>query len=797
MECWDVRLVGASYKKLNDDCMVVELYGRTSAGNSITIRYYGFEPYFYIGEPTNSLIERLQIDPDVKRIEYDTLFYNNKIRPVIRIITYYPWVIPDLRNRYRDNFDVFSADIPFHQRFIYDMDLHSCIKVYGERTSGEYTTDLIVNAEKFEDIKPFNPNLKILSFDIETSIKHGNIYSICYYIEDDGEMIPGEPIYGDEYEIIEKFAKIIQIEDPDVITGYNINNFDIPKILERAEELGIEQLMWGRNYSDPKSVKGSFWRVDGRVVADAWWAVKTDLKPKRETLNFVSKMLFNEEKLDVNPANMDVEWATNRDKVLKYCLKDSELALKILDKIGTIRKTMDLASVARLPLADVQNVGNSSLIDSLLIREIDRNKIACPLTRRIDETEKEESIEGAYVHEMYAGLHPWVCVLDFKSMYPSIIINKNICFTTQHPDGEIKSPIGCAFLSSKKRMGILPELLKDLMNYRDEIKKSMKDTNDPIEKNYYDGLQWAVKIFMNAFYGVFASNFYRFTDKNIGGSVTGFAREITKGIIDQIEKMNFKVLYSDTDSVFISSPYNDLESCIKFGNDLAEQFSLSGITLQFEKLINPLFTHGKKKRYIGKVVWPENTTIVRGYEIRRTDSFDLQSDSLMETFNLILDGRPYEAVAYAREVVARTLKGDVNNEELVISKSCRSFSEYVRPESQASVQTAKKLIEKGYDFIPGMKVSWIVVDGSVSPQLVEPYIVGEEFKYKPDYKYYAKRLANTLSSATEAFGWTDIDLLQNTKQTSLEAWNERKERINNKVFKNKKTDEILTLEEFM
>jgi len=793
MDSWDVRLIGASYKKVADNLLMIELYGKTSSGNSITIRHFGFEPYFYVGEPSEALVRKLETNPDVRYIERDELIYDNAMHPVIRVVTTYPWVVPDFRNSLKDKWKVFAADIPFHHRFIYDMNLSSCIRVYGEKTKGNYTTDIVIDAIRFEEIKPFNPPLKILSFDIEASIKYGNIYCICYTIQDDDEVIDGEPIYGNERDIITAFIETINYEDPDVITGYNINNYDIPKLIERAKECGIENIQIGRDGGELRNVMGKFWRLNGRLVADAWWSAKTELKPKRETLNFVSKLLFNEEKMDVNPSKIDAEWENDRDKVLKYCLKDAQLAMKILIKIGILRKVMDLATVSRLPMDDVLNVGNSNLIDSLLIREVDRNRMAVPLTRKAEE---KDSIEGAYVHTIEAGLFNWVCVLDFKSMYPSIIITKNICFTTQSDDGTILSPVGCKFLSSAVRPGILPSILKELMTERDRIKKLIKESTNEIDKNYYDGLQGAIKILMNAFYGVFASSFYRFTDNNIGGSVTGFARDITKGIIEKTKAMGLNVVYSDTDSIFVQSPHNNLEETVKFGMGLSDRFSMSGILLQFEKIINPLFSHGKKKRYIGKVVWPEENTVVRGYEIRRTDSFDLQSETLMKIFEQILNGDSSGAIATARESVAKTLRGEVELDKLIISKGCKEFCEYVRPNSQASVQTAKKLQDSGYEFVPGMKVSWIVVNGNESPQVVEPYIAGEKFKYTPDYKYYAKRLANTLARATEAFGWTEKDLIENTKQTRLFGM-AHKEKMRNKEWGVKKVDKELKLEDFL
>ena len=428
---------------------------------------------------------------------------------------------------------------------------------------------------------------------------------------------------------------------------------------------------------------------------------------------------------------------------------------------------MDLAAVSKLPAEDVLTSGSSQLADSLLIRAADRKRVAVPMMggRRSD----ADQIEGGYVHTMNPGLYHWVVVLDFKSMYPSLIISNNICFTTLSNDGEIVSPSGARFMSKERRAGLLPRILSDLMDYRDSIKASMKAASNPDDVHYLDGLQSAVKILMNTFYGVFASSFYRFTNKNIGAAITAFARNSVKGIIRDLESEKIDVIYSDTDSVFIQSPSHEMDGAVEFGKSMADRFSEEGRRLEFEKLMEPLFSHGKKKRYVGRVVWPnrEDELLVRGYEIRRSDSFDLQSRLLENLFEKILDEDNEGAVAMVRKTVQDTMAGKVPAEDLVISRTCKGLNEYANPERMANVQAAKKLVDMGYEFIPGAKVSWIVTDGRAVPQKVEPYVSGKEFTDVPDYRYYAERLAHTASRITEVFGWTEKDLMLGSQQATL------------------------------
>ena len=766
MGTWDVRLLSASYCQDGDE-IAIELFGKTRDKKSVTILRYGFHPYFFVVDPKPNLAPMMRRDKDVVEVSDDRLFYKSEMHDVLKVTIKNPWQLSEYRNKLKHEYRLLAADIAFHYRFIYDMDMGSCIRVTGEEIEKEYATDLVIRMDSFENIDSFDPGLKFLAFDIENSVLHDFIFTICAVTYEDGELRSCEPVTGSEADIIKGFSELIRKEDPDVITGYNIDNYDIKKIIERAKRLKIEsEVKWGRDLGIPRVVSEKFWRVKGRLIVDAWWAVRRELRPKQETLNAVSMQILGETKMDVDPKHMDEEWAKNREKVLEYCTKDAELSMKILLHVGTVRKGMDLAAVSMLPVEDVMVSGTSTLADSLLIRMADREKVGVPMTGKMSRTDQ---IEGGYVHTMNPGLYHWVCVLDFKSMYPSLIIAKNICFTTLSDNGEIVSPNGVRYLSKDKKVGILPRILEGLMQKRDDIKARMKKTENKDEYHYLNGLQAAVKVLMNTFYGVFASSFYRFTDKSIGSSITAFARATVTGIIGEVEKEGVPVIYSDTDSVFMQSPTNDLEGTVEFGNKMAERFSKDGGTLEFEKILEPLFSHGKKKRYVGKVLWPkkEDELLVRGYEIRRSDSFDLQSDLLMKLFNYILEEKNDEALALVRRTVQDTLAGKVPVSELVISRSCKGLDAYENPERMANVQTAKKLIEMGYEFIPGMKVSWIVTDSSSAPQKVEPYISGVEFKGKPDYRYYAERISQTASRITEVFGWDEKDIMMGSQQATL------------------------------
>jgi len=622
------------------------------------------------------------------------------------------------------------------------------------------------------DIRPaevFRPSVRILSFDIENAIKERTIFTICGVVERPGQPKSAFRITdASERRILEAFVERVTTENPDVLTGYNIGGYDIPLLIERAKELGMPPLALGRDGTTIRDMGERLWRVNGRAVVDAWWTARRELRPKQETLQFVARTLLGDKKLDVDRRNIEQEWRADPVRVMEYCEHDADLALRIVLKLRSVEKGADLATVAHLPLEEGLNGRTSLFIDAMLIPRADRAGIGVPASHF---ARRDAPIEGGYVHAIRPGIYPWVVVLDFKSMYPSIIISKNICFTTLSTDGTTVAPSGARFLSKDVRPGLIPQILTDLLRDRDGFRAQAANASSPELRQYYDGLQNAVKILMNSFYGVLASSFYRFTDKDIGAAITAFAREAITGIIRALEADGSEVVYSDTDSVFVRSPAPSLEGARAFGETLSRRFTAEGTTFEFQSVYESFFSHGAKKRYVGHAVWPRDELVVRGYETRRTDAFDYQSEALTEVFELVLRGDTERAVARARELVADCREGRVPVEKLVIARTVRAEEEYNASTRDALpyLRAYRRLKEEGYDVIPGMRVAWIVTDARKTPQEIEPWVEGRTPSRPPDFGYYADRVAQTLGRVTEVFDWDANALLKGRHQKRLDA----------------------------
>jgi len=838
----DIGVVSTRYHAIGEnetERTILEVWGRSRTGESVCALISGMRPWMEIApqgrwddadslpDDIESSIERLQAMDEIVEVGNPVVKWTDLGRkPHWRLYLRQPFLVPRLRERLSANWVLTSADIPFTNRLFLDADIGLHISLSGKKVSGsevhlaggvgEYPVDVIVECS-FSDIsecKPFDVPWRVFSFDLETSIAFDTILcaaAICEDMKDGSRTVHSWD--GDEVEIMRGMTEVVREFDPDIITGYNIDNFDLPRLFDRMEHhlpksrwmSRAELFGWGRAPFNEDETKRSrsgvipkrgttrWWNMAGRCVVDAWWQVRMEIRPERENLAFVARQLFPDDedkhKMDIDSSKMDEEWANRPDEVMEYCIRDAELPIDLLQAISAITRREAMGAVAKVPLETACNGSTSQLIDSLVIRFADRKDIAVPLTGSADR--KIGQITGGYVHDVEAGLHPWVAVLDFKSMYPSIMIANNVCYTTRvdpaHPeqpdeDSTHVSPSGVHFWNQEERKGMVPFLLEGLMERRDFHKEGIRNAKSDSERDFHDRMQYAVKILMNSFYGVFASGFYRFTHKDLGSSITAWARHNIKAIINKLGEENHEVVYSDTDSIFVSSPVGDesdpIVAMVAFAEELANRFSKDGAELEFEKGLSAFFSHGAKKRYVGQVVWPKEEMLIRGYETQRTDSFKLLREGMVEILRAVLQDDSTRVIDHAKQLINKVRNHQVSAVDLVISKGCKGkvnkdgsvdFSrDYSNPNGMPQVRAAKQLIARGLPFTPGMKVGFLVTDASNRPMQVIPWLEEDDgATHRYDGLFYAERLASAFGRVTEAFGWSGKELLAGNRQSSL------------------------------
>ena len=849
----------------------IELWCRSKSGHSVLLLVHGLNPYIEISDPkndSNSISPSLSFESILadSRVVGPPLPLGNKLyegveRPHWRVFVKDTTIVRKLRSELSSQgWDVTSSDILLVHRLLMDSDLGPHISFSGEVLwanerapeeiiriedadsaserikqlggAGLYPVDLIMSCDvsDLKRIEPFPTPFVTFSYDLETSVKHNTILCAAAVIDRSGERTIHE-FTGSEREIMEGLTRLVRDEDPDFITGYNIDNFDLPRIQERSEEnrnsFSDQSSMfgWGRvpltnkeigtkkpgRRLFPQRQQNRVWRISGRIPLDAWWQARQTLSPQRESLRYVSNLLWPEQddkqKLDIDASQMDMEWKNRPEEVMEYCVRDTILPLDILERLKSIPRKEALASVSSTTVETASAGTTSQWIDSLVVRLADRNGVAIPTTNRTSGS--REQIAGGYVHEVEPGVKNWVAVLDFKSMYPSIMISNNICSTTLIRDSRIDSshfvsPItNTRYLSKDERIGLVPLLLQDLMNSRDKYKKAYSqalEDGDEDEAFLNDQLQYAVKILMNSFYGVFASSFYRFTHEKLGASITEWARYNITEIITNLESDGYDVVYSDTDSIFVctmgenNTPAkkpdsgNELlswesakEETIKLGEQLANQFTKEGAELEFETALSAFFSHGAKKRYVGRVIWPREELLIRGYEVRRTDSFSILSTTMTEMFELILEGDEEGAINLAKSVITEVQQGKIPASDLIVSRSCKGTWDkkygkwvfdkiYANPDSLPYVRAAKERISRGLQFTPGMKVGYIITNSKTSPMEVKAWLVDEigGEPPKPDPQYYVNRLAKSLGRITSALNFDESKLKDYAKNPSTQ-----------------------------
>ncbi len=562
-------IIYASYTVVEERAYV-QLYGRLENGESfVTLHHY--QPYFYI--KTDDLAIAQELSSDFTHEE--TTYKDKDDNPVTKILLDLPADVQKLRKIFADaDVTCYEADIKFQYRFLMDHDLKGGIVIDGHYETSE-RVDRVYKEPDITAAHDYTPtNLRVLSFDIESGKDKDDdvLYCIGLVCGDTKKVFINtpEPVQGSiscasEEETIERFFAEIITLDPDVITGWNVIDFDlnylqtkskrykIPYCLGRSEEkctLRIEE-----NYM--LSSKADF---PGRVVLDGIHLIEGSfIKLDDYKLNTAAKTILGDTKL-VTATGVDkyneitTLWQKNKKKLIAYNLKDAELVTRIIEKTKVLELTIARSILTGMP-PDKVNASIASL-DSLYIREAHKRNLVVPTGHY---AERGERIKGGYVRESEPGIYDFILILDFKSLYPSIIKTFNIDPLSYVADCKgknlIKAPNGACF---KNQDGILPHIITNLWNARDNARKNKNEL-----------ARHAIKNHMNSLFGVLANPSCRFYDLNIANAITHFGQAILKLAWKTIENKGFKVIYGDTDSIFLISNAKTLTEAETIGKRLA------------------------------------------------------------------------------------------------------------------------------------------------------------------------------------------------------------------------------------
>jgi DNA polymerase, archaea type len=778
---------------------VVRIFGKTEEGTAVCAFYDKLLPYFYV-KPAAAL----NVDDVIKALEgingirfvdecekFTPLGYQDKKLKLLKITLSNPQDVPTVREKIgalKITEEIYEADIMFKYRFLIDNNIRGMqwIEIDAERE--QKTVKSKLPTYRINTVRPLerneNAELRYLAFDIEciptdatkpVNAKSDPIVMISlsfrpFYRGKDSLVLVAKPFssdgvrgFGSEKEMLEEFMNIIDAYDPDVVTGYNINGFDFPYTFERMKQNKLP-VNFGRSdkesFSRTTGISQEF-MICGRVVADPYQILKRDpwMKFTRYDLKTVAKQMLQEDKHSVEYSEMPTLWNGTKEQVtrfIEYSRKDADLSMKLLVNKGLLDKFFELSKISGLLLQDTLG-GQTRRIETMLMHEFKKKDMVMPsapskrdLQKSMHERETK-GLKGATVLEPKKGLHAEGCilVLDFKSLYPSIMRTFNIS-----PDSVVRgdhenvhtSPSGAHFIDESVYRGIFPDVLTKLTAARGSAKKLMK-TKSGDEKRILNAKQLALKDMSNSFYGYTGYVRARLYMIDVANSVTSYGRENiekTRKLVE--ENFDVEVVYGDTDSIFVKTKLMNLDEAKVLGESISKFITdkLPGhLELDFEKIYRT-FLILTKKRYAGwrfdyvNGKWVD-TIEMRGIETVRRDWCSLVSETMMEVLNTILkEGNLEKAIVGVKEKLDNLRKNQIAMEKLTIVKGItQSLDSYKG--MLPHIELARKLAARNPQDAPkiGDRVGFVIIRGNqmLSKRAEDPEYI-EKNKLQIDSDYY-------------------------------------------------------------
>jgi len=564
-----------------------------------------FEPYIYIiaNDPKQCMEDLENLGPEVKKIEIVKKKKFQIESEFIKVTFSHPQDVPTLRDNIRDFEsvdDIREHDIPFYRRYLIDNDLFPMSKIELDGEVIETFPTIKSEDENLEIIKLNHspktissdfPQLNIMSFDLEVRNPKGmpnskkneiimigvsSNFGVEKVISNKGEHLDFVETVDTEKEMIKSFVKIVKDNNVDVIVGYNSDNFDFPYIRDRAAKYDIN-LDFGMDGSELKFLKrgyASSASFKGMIHVDLYLVMRRYISLDRYTLERVYLELFGEEKIEVQGDRIYEFWdngGKQLDNLFDYSLDDVVSTLKIAEE--TLPLSLELTRIVGQPLFDLTRMATGQQAEWYLVRKAyEYNEIVPNKPSGMNSSKRSASAVGGYVKEPEKGLHNNLVQFDFRSLYPSIIISKNVS-----PDVLLQKNLGEDYniansLKSEKNLeendtnynippeynhefaknpqGFIPSVIWNVVSERLKIKNQMNETEDPTEKRILKVQQDALKRLANTMYGIYGFSRFRWYSMACAESITAWGREYIKETMVKAEEYGFKAIYADTDGFY-------------------------------------------------------------------------------------------------------------------------------------------------------------------------------------------------------------------------------------------------------
>ncbi len=636
--------------------------------------------------------------------------------------------------------DPLEADINPADRFLMERFVMGSAALQGEPRQLGHHLLLDNPAVKASD---YRPALKVVSYDIETAMEGVQLYSIGVHGVAAGQhsrkvFMVGEGAQQDfvqacssQEEALQAFLDWLAEYDPDVLIGWNVVNFDTWYLQRLADQLG-RRLVLGR---DRRAVH---WReldddgerrtaqCPGRVILDGIELLRAAFyRFESFALDNVAQELLGEGKL-LHGSGRGEEitelFQQDKTRLAAYNLKDCELVSDIFEHTSLL----DFA-IARTVMTglNMDRMGGSvASFDNLYLPRLHRRGFVAP-NASADQT----GSPGGFVLDSTPGLYDHVLVLDFKSLYPSIIRTffidpLGLALGLGGELAEADTVPGFLEAHFAREGHVLPELIQQLWQQRDEAKRA---GDSPLSQ--------AIKIIMNSFYGVLGTPGCRFFDTRLASSITLRGHQILNRTRDRIEESGHRVIYGDTDSVFVwIQEAQDDEQAQAAGRQLQqdlntfwrrvllEEFALESVLeLEFEthykRFLMPTIRgsdKGSKKRYAGVVATKEGDRLIfKGLENVRTDWTRVAREFQEELYRRIFMQEPFED--YVRAIAAEVRAG-ARDKQLVYRKRLRRKLDDYQRNVPPHVQAARLCAERKLP-VPsrGSWVEYVITTSGAEP----------------------------------------------------------------------------------
>lgn len=617
------------------------------------------------------------------------------------------------------NLEAFNFDIRYTAKFLLENRLEP--SSWYEFNLLQKRDNIIEVKPEFKKIEKARPRLISIAFEPIYFSEHGSpkpdrdpVVAIAIFYENGAKVLEGK-----EKEILEEFCEEIKKIDPDVIVGFQNNQVHWNYLLKRAK-INSVKLEIGRNLSEPhQSVFGHF-SIQGRINIDLFDLVKDTPEVKLETLEEYAEFLgISVNYRPIEDFELPEKWKKDKESVRQYLFGRVSLMHKIYKSLEDF--IFELSRITSLPADQVIAASAGFRVENYLMKKAEEFGELIPERKEI----VHESYKGAIVKEPIPGIHENVAVIDFKSMYPSLMIKHNISFDTITKNGE-KAP-GLDFGFSKEQ-GFLPMALKELIKERDTIREAMKNFDkESTEFKVLDSRQRVIKVITNAIYGYTGWSGARWYSREVAEATTAWGRATITSSIEKAKEIGLKVIYSDTDSIFVNYDEEKVQSFLDW-----VKMEL-GLEAKIDKIYRRvLFTEAKKK-YAG--IREDGKLEIVGLEAVRGDWSSIAKEVQSKVIEKILEtGSKEEGLKILNEYISLLRGEKVEIEKLIIWKQItRPLDSYEA--TAPHVVVAKYLVSKGWKIEPGDKVGYVVVKGTGRLYTrVKPYF--EVKKEDVDWQYY-------------------------------------------------------------